>query len=319
MSKSNEFYTYLISQQTAHKYLYHCYKQMKDIDAETKSYENSNKFMYYLDHGIRFYESGKSTDLFAKPVLFFYGMTHLLKAFLLTKRPDYPESTILLSHGVTARKRKKRNYTFLDDEVKIQQNGLFPYFSEHLFSKKTFPFEKITMEDLLSLIPEIDTIFSFHQKKKMVPVGSSESRMLHFPSYILDSHHLTGNAFVKKIEPYLPPIKDLDEDKLSLHLQLEESFVPKTDPFFLHLESKNIYFPIKRQHFLALSEIMVHYLILYNLSMVCRYEAEWWGDLLVSKPDIDFPLIVKFLNITAEKIPMMIQKELHHKLNEEIG
>ena len=44
--------------------------------------------------------------------------------------------------------------------------------------------------------------------------------------------------------------------------------------------------------------------------MICRYEAEWWGDLLVSKPDIDYPMILKFLEITEEKTPFLLKRQL---------
>src|SRR5699024_10675643 len=109
---------------------------MEDIQSDVKSYENCHAFMYYIEHGIHFYESGKEMDLIVQPIMYFYGMVHLLKAVLLTKRPDYPETTKVLAHGVSSRKRKKQHYTFINDEVKIQHNGLFPYASEHLFFHK---------------------------------------------------------------------------------------------------------------------------------------------------------------------------------------
>src|SRR5690625_7267275 len=97
-------------------------------------------------------------------------MVHLVKACLLTIRPGYPESTSLLAHGVTARKRKKKNYSYMEDEVKIQHNGLFPYMAAHLLSSKSIPFEKISMEALLSLIPEMLPLFQF-QNKQTIKIG----------------------------------------------------------------------------------------------------------------------------------------------------
>ena len=103
----HSFYTYLQSQQPAQKYLLQCYQQINEIDAERKSYENCNVFMYCLNHGMEYYHAGDKLDTVLKPVMLFYGMAHLLKACLLTKRPDYPESTSVLAHGVSTRKRKK--------------------------------------------------------------------------------------------------------------------------------------------------------------------------------------------------------------------
>ncbi|WP_156289949.1 YaaC family protein [Oceanobacillus salinisoli] len=314
MLENSDFYMYLTSQQTAQNYLLHCYKQLEETDAETKSYNNCSAFMYYLDHGRRFYEIGHEVDIFAKPVLYFYGLTHVLKACLLTKRPDYPESTTLLSHGVTTRKRKKRNYTFMNDEVKVQQKGLFPYFSKYLFTIDPIPFEKIKMEDLFSVIPEMQSFFSFQGDEKMTMVGTVNSRLLQFPVWLMDTHHLTEKAFVKRIEPFLPQIQNIDYQQSSIYVELERKLLSSKGPFFIHINEGEIYFPIHRNHFLPVSEVMVHYLLLYNLSMLCRYEAEWWGDLLSSKPELDYPFIVQFLKVTANKIPKLLERELYQNM-----
>ncbi len=57
-------------------------------------------------------------------MLLFYGMSQLFKACLLTIDPNYPESTTVLAHGVTTRKRKKQGYQFLEDEVKVQKKWI---------------------------------------------------------------------------------------------------------------------------------------------------------------------------------------------------
>lgn len=306
-----DVFTYLQSQQTARQYLQDCYQQLNSIDASVKSFENSQPFMHYLDHGIRFYENGKRLETLLQPILFFYGMVHLLKAVLLTARPHYPESTTMLAHGVSSRKRKKRDYTFLEDEVKIQHNGLYPYFSQHLFLINESPFEKRKMKKLLALIPEMTPLFTLHHKESLVVVGNQETRHLQFPTAILDNYHLTANAFIKRIKPYLPAVNRMETKDTRIHIDLAKSFNPSDNsPFFSDAQHRDIYFPVHRENFLPISEIMVHYLLLYNLSMLCRYESEWWGDLLTTKPDVDYPFIKTFLTTTAEKIPLIIERLL---------
>ncbi|PAV28503.1 hypothetical protein CIL05_16330 [Virgibacillus profundi] len=316
MKKIETFYTYLNSQQTAQQYLLHCYKNMENIDAEAKSYENCNAFMYYLDHGNKFYEDGKKLDMAVQPVLFFYGMVHLLKACLLTKRPNYPESTTLLAHGATSRKKKKKQYSFLDDEVKVQHNGLFPYSMEYLFSTKKSPFEKIKMADLFALIPEMDDLFKLHNQEMMLNVGRVGSPLLEFPALLLDSYHLTATAFIQRMKVHLPTIKYTDSDEEMIRMELSHPLNYTNGPFFIHQSSQKIYFPKKRNHFIPISEVMVHYLLLYNLSMLCRYETEWWGDLLVTKSDLDYPFIRYFLQLTSEKIPILLGNKLYHQYSE---
>ncbi|WP_010648922.1 YaaC family protein [Oceanobacillus massiliensis] len=309
--KANDFYMYINTQQTAQEYLFTCYREM--ADREAKSYQNSQTFMYYLDHGQKFYANGRGADDVVKPVLYFYGMTHLLKAYLLTVRPDYPESTSMLAHGVTVRKRKKKQYTFMDDEVKLQRQGLFPYFSEHLYSLKNISYEKLRMDVLFSTLPEMEDFYSLEKKAKMIVVGTSDSSLLKFPLSLLDSYHLTDKAFIHRVEGYLPAIKQVDMDNDSISIRLERSLDSSHSPFVTHMYNKKVYFPLHRDHFLPFPEVMSHYLILFNLSMLCRYEAEWWGDLLLSRPDRDFPYISRFLEVTSEKIPELIGEELLRK------
>lgn len=308
------FYIYLNSQQTAQEYLFNCYQQLGEDDAETKSYENCNAFIYYLQHGKEFYNNGQKLDPLLQPILFFYGMVHLLKAVLLTKRPHYPESTTMLAHGVSSRKRKKKHYKFIDDEVKVQHRGLFPYFTQYLFEIKTVPFEKITMKRLFSLIPELSSLFYFHGEKYLIKIGKVGSKHLTFPDDILDGYHLTQNSFINRISPYIPDITEISSTNKMINLQLASPFTKQVGPFFIHTD-QSIYFPTERESFLPVSEIMVHYLLLYNLSMVSRYEAEWWGDLLVTKPEIDYPLITQFLKITAQKVPLLLGETLFNNLD----
>ncbi|WP_390364302.1 YaaC family protein [Virgibacillus byunsanensis] len=306
----HSFYTYLQSQQTAQNYLYQCYNNIGIADAEPKSYENYSPFMYYIDHGMKFYENGKKIDPLLQPVLFFYGMVHLLKACLLTTRPSYPESTSLLAHGVSSRKRKKKHYTFMHDEVKIQHNGLFPYFSQHLFSIERFPFEKIKMNHLLALIPEMNSLFNFNNEEMMVVVGETGTNTLQIPLHLLDSYHLTEKSFLHRIKNHLPNINKLKVEQSQINIELIEPITTSHGPFFIDLGKEKILFPIHRNHFTPISEVMVHYLLLYNLSMLCRYEAEWWGELLSTKSELDYPFIRQFLEITSDKIPLLLENEL---------
>lgn len=311
--KIKSFYTYLQSQQTAQSYLYHCYKEENEEHAEKKSYENCQSFIYYLDHGLHFYEVGKTVETKVKPILLFYGMIHLLKALILTKRPNYPESTKVLAHGVSTRKRKKREFSFLKDEVKAQHHGLFRYFSEHLFNMKELPADKFNMGSLLALIPEIHLLFKFNNADQLIIIGNTSQPVLFFPNQLLDSYSLTANSFVQRLSRYLPTLKQAlikpDMIEMKLSVPVSESI----GPFFIHMADQTIYFPTHREQFLHISEVMVHYLILYNLSMLSRYETEWWGDLLQSKAEIDYPIITSFLATTSEKIPILIGEKMYQK------
>jgi hypothetical protein len=310
------YITYLKSANTAQSYLYKCYLDSNIEEAEKKSFENTYRFIYYLEHGESFFDTGNKADLIVKPILFFYGLVHLLKACLLTKRPEYPENTGLLAHGVSTRKRKKQNYSFLQDEVKPQHNGLFPYFSKHLFHVEQPLLEKIEMNKLLHNIPEMRKMYLHHKKNdSMVPIGRYGDTTLSFPLRILDNYHMTLTAFSDKLRTNLSQIKKIEETDGDLIVELNSPLNPLSkSPIFLDYQRQLYFFPINRYYFLNYDELMLHYLLLYNLSMICRYETEWWGDLIHTFPNEDYPYITHFLSVSSKKIPLMLGMYLYRRL-----
>jgi hypothetical protein len=79
------------------------------------------------------------------------------------------------------------------------------------------------------------------------------------------------------------------------------------------LEQDRYYFPAERDHFLKLPEILAHYLVAYNLSMIARYETEWWYDLLLQSASDDYVIIQHFLHIVESKFPYYIAELLLQK------
>lgn len=300
------FFTSLQNLQSSQNFLSNCYAKLSGVNTEEKSYENSGTFLYYLDQGQLFLKEGEKVDIRLKPLLYFYGMGHILKACLLTNRPDYPESTSILAHGVSARKRKKKDYSFIHDEVRIQQNGLFTYTSTHLFSFKAPPFSKVKMDYLLRLIPEMNDFFAFNNQGKYISVGRINSSSLCFPVSILDNYHLTQRAFIQRITPHVPKINKVVSSKKHLMVYMEMPIQRLNGPFYCHHPKQEIYFPCDREYFISVPEILIHYLILYNLSMISRYETEYWGELFSTKYGMDYSVIVQYLSIAVDKIEALL-------------
>ncbi|MFC2948778.1 YaaC family protein [Virgibacillus sediminis] len=301
-TRIKSYLTWLKNLQTSQLYLKECYSSLPDPRGEGKSYENSAGFLYYLDQGQLFLEEAERVDDRIKPLLCFYGLTHLMKACLLTTRPDYPESTSILAHGVTSRKRKKKQYTFYDDEVKIQQNGLFSYAFDHLFQLNRLPFEKMKMKTLFGLIPEMNDFLDWDESRKCVEIGDLYSKSLHFSQELLDAYHLTEKSFVHRLEATGLPLHTTGRTKKHLTVKLKMPILHSIGPFYFHLEKEKIYFPCNRDDFIKVPEILIHYLLLYNLSMVSRYETEYWGELFTTKYGEDYSIISHYLSFASRKV-----------------
>lgn len=289
----------------AQQFLKKCYRRQDSQHIEAESYRNSYPFLYYLQHGKRHYKLADSAPPELQPLLLFYGMTQLVKACLLTVDADYPKTTAVLAHGVSTRKRKKKNYAFLDDEVRLQKNGLATYFSSELFHLKHSEGGKLSMRELLERIPDLNDLFQdLYQQPPFRPV-SGKSREVEIPIEILDDLHMTYSRFIHFLETHMAVrVEQKRESEKSIQLRYENTCLP-----FPSSVEGELYLPRNREHYDHFPEMLVHFLLLYNLSMIARYETEWWSELFHHAGD-DLPFIDNFLTVTKKKIPLLVSRYL---------
>lgn len=299
-------FSYFYSAEHTRKFLTSCYERQQIEEYKEKGYENCYPFIYYLEHGKVYYEQAKSSPLLIQPILLYYGFVHLIKACILTVNPNYPEKTSVLAHGVSTRKRKKHQYQFFDDEVKVQKSGLFPFICTHLFQIEHIEGQKIKMGELLKQVPELNKHFRYFQGTDTFANIKQNHSEFYFPLYILDFFHMTENRF-----------KDFFEKKssLSFHFKrIDDNYIifkkmsnsKDYTPLKFNLEENTFSLPLTNHFLFTYDEILIHYLLLYNLSMIARYETEWWSELIKSMPNKDFPFISSFLEITCYKSPFLV-------------
>jgi hypothetical protein len=320
MNKINELWndlSYFNSEQNSKRFLRNQYEKHFIQESNKKSFQNSTPFLYYLEHGKNFFNVSAHSPISIKPILLFYGLIQLLKACLLTVSPEYPESSTLLAHGVTTRKRKKQGYSFLEDEVRVQKNGLFTYVTEKLFNLNSLEGEKFNMLELLHSIPELANIFSLARNEATFLPIDQIGEEYYLPNTILDSYHYTS----ERLESFLQG--KLNEQNFNLVKHDKENFsfssevLPKSNyekpPFYFNLKEQKLVIKTKKDTNDLLPEILYHYLLLYNLSMISRYETEWWTEVLNSYSTEEYPYIQNFLSITEKKIIFIVHTYLFSK------
>lgn len=298
------------SAEMAQKYLKKCYQKLSLKEADVQSYNNCYPFIYYLEQGELYFKQALITPLSIQPILLFYGYIHLIKACVLTIDPFYPQNTSVLAHGVTSRKRKKQQYSFLKDEIKIQKNGLLSHFAQEMFHVKHLEAEKFQMGELLSQIPEMNDTFQKVLNKRTQFSLVQHDQTLAFSDEILDHYHMSEDRFVHFI-------KDKTDNKLEIKdgrqliVKQEQCELP---PIRLDIRNNQFSLSADRSEASTLPEPIIHYLLLYNLSMIARYETEWWSELLKSNATDDYPIIKNFLGLSLEKPPVLIKNYLLSKI-----
>lgn len=287
------------------KYLLKKYEEENISSSKEVAYKNCYPFVYYIKLGETYFREGISSPLSIKPVLLFYGLTHWLKASILIKDPHYPATTQVLAHGVSTRKKKKKNYRFLHDEVKVQKDGFFPYFSETVFQTKLITGDKYKMDHLLKSIPDLMGVIKQLQGEKALIVAKKVRDNFVVSKKLLETVQLTEKQFERKIKEKIGvSIECISKDE-NVELQIEKE--TGSFPIYESLDGK-LYIPTQLHLYWNLPELLIHYMLLYNLSMICRYETEWWGELLYSFSVDDRIYIDAFLQCTEKKILLLIKK-----------
>ncbi|RDU34682.1 hypothetical protein DRW41_22180 [Neobacillus piezotolerans] len=302
-----ESFSFFFSAEYAQTFLQKRYEKLGCPSPEQRSYENCYPFLYYLEHGNVYYTQAARAPIILQPILLFYGLVHLAKACILTEDPFYPETTAVLAHGVSSRKRKKQQFQFFQDEVKFQKNGLFPHLSDKLFHMKQDEGDKTSMEALLRMIPELETLFwQLEGQTNFMPLPEKDGGCF-VSQKALDFYHMTESRFR---EYFLAQSGISLEEMKNGMARLSETpnpYIPGQQTFLkFDYYQKRFVMPLKKSHRSQFPELMAHYLLLYNLSMIARYETEWWGEAVKMMPNRDYPFIQSFLKITQEKSPFLI-------------
>jgi hypothetical protein len=306
-------YSIFFSAEHSQQLLKKVYDKQQIEHSDQKSFENCYPFMYYLEHAKTYYDQALNSPLLIQPILMFYGFVHLIKACILTIQPNYPENTSVLAHGVSTRKRKKQQYQFFQDEVKFQKHGLFPFMAEKMFHMKHLEGEKANMEELLKLIPELDGLFSNFDGTSNFMRVAIDGEQFTISDKLLDAYHMSEGRiqdfFQSKSQGTIQFYEKIDH-----HIRFTLDLSKDPAPLRYHFEENSFYIPNQKSELIHFPEILIHYLLLYNLSMIARYETEWWSELVKMMPNKDYPFICSFLKVAINKGPFLIFQYLTHQL-----
>ncbi len=275
-----------------------------------KSYQNGYSFTYYLVHGQRFFDQSEQAPYEIKPLLLFYGLVQLCKACLLTVDQDYPKNSTVLAHGVSTRKLKKQNFEFLYDTVLIQKKGLFSHMSQTLFGFETLEGQKFQMEQLIHHMPDLNDLFIKLTGRPLCrPVKPSTSMNSYQCTFqLLDDLKLSESRFYQLFKSKMNPVDQSLTSRDSLLFSLLDQTKP--EDVFLMDQDGHYYLSCFREGTSKLPELLVHYLILYNLSMISRYETEWWNDLFLQRSSQDISFIQAIIDLTTQKTPQLVSQYL---------
>ncbi len=269
--------------------------------------DTANSIAFTMSTAREYYEATERVTILTRPLLIFYGMTALAKVlFMATHGKKSPSN----SHGLG--KVDKWNGVFPDLTMEVRKDGTFPQF-HGCFNKENLAGTKFSLKELFSLVPEAKVEFETVFKEK---------------SRTLKTEHCDYgiNVVDTELEKYFNL-----ETKLAKIPGFQDKYAePERIADKLFLWSKNheidtlttrtisgeeyLSLPIEQNgRFLVVPEMSAHYLIMYLLGMLSRYQPEEWGKTIKGEESGEIYLVRKFLDITIRKFPNLILNELHDR------
>lgn len=311
---------------TVKNYLLSRYSNSFANEKNRFAFENTSKFIYFIKQAKGYFFSANKSDILVKPLLIYYGMVSLIKALILTKDPSYPNRASVLQHGLSTRKLKKINFRLVDDEIKVQKDGLLPIFYNLITNGSINDGTKFKIKELLSLIPEIHdcyyklynekNIFQLHietPKNTQIELTIDKNVLMSFDNNIdnflgvLNDYTKTGSHFNVKESRNLNELVLTWKKNINNPLAYENFF---DHPLIIQDLKGDYYLRHIKDNRLLLPEIIIEFLIMYSLGILCRYDTELWGEIIFSFSSEDIYIINEFIDLTIRKFPNLILNNL---------
>jgi hypothetical protein len=257
-----------------------------------------------------YYEAADRTTILTQPLLVFYGMTALAKTLFMSTHGKKSPST---KHGL--QKVKEWTGAFAELSVDISKDGTFPQF-HGCYSKENFYKLTFSMKELMSLVPEVKVEFEtvYNEKSRAVRILKN-GRSVH----VVDSELNRYVDLAKQIfsipgvnETYLPHAQEIG-NKLILHYS---GINPQAkDPAMRAVTGEEyLVLPLNRNgNNVSVPEMSIHFLIMYLLGMLSRYQPEEWGEIIKGEETGEIYIVRKFLETTTRKFPNLVLNELRNR------
>ena len=281
----------------------------------------------------------KSASMLTKPILYYYGMQRLAKSLIFLKNPEIQQN-ILRNHGLTGGGISPNIEDFLDSKIHVS-SGIFKEFSKlttknRILLKKTVYDEhdihhdewwvddceiadflsssEFKVIDLFLLIPEIVCLFDYLGFKNdlLIPFHSSIRQR---PDRKFDNLLYIAKKFdmetLKKKFPELDEYKTVNEDSQGFTMTSElkdHAMLPKK---IVQAETGELFLINSNSCNNAITDLNIHYLLMFLLSHIARYKAPLLKEILEgAKKSENVALIEKFIETSRTKFPKLILNEI---------
>jgi len=284
-----------------------------------------------------YYQSARTASLEVKPLLLYYGMVGLAKCLIMLGDNEYTLASDDISnenhsqHGLS--NKVKRGYT--NDETArdgnelspefcyIKSAGLYPLLRDCYSVTKITNGERLTVKDLLSLFPETQKdYFEYYKEAPRVwrcdghygkHITHDNYQLIKFIDYdTLFFRTSPTDKYEDVLKNAFPELTTKYVVDGACYLSTNE-IVGVDDGIYLSESLNGASFAFCKIRNIGLSDIDIHFLLMFILSNIVRYRQDKWSNLINRTFNNDFSMIESFLEVSQVKFPMLVLRELESK------
>lgn len=258
-----------------------------------------------------YYSAASSVSILTSPLLYYYGMMCLINVLWASLNKT---KEIGSSHGLWS-KPDGLDHLLSNECVTTFKKGLFPAlhacFSDYSIKKNT----KFHIKDILSVIPELKTLYEkiYNESSRLFKLKRNDFHLIfdqndyHYFQDFLKNHQ---NDFFQQynvgfFSNFFDEIVGMDYDNNDLFEYPLQKSINEDIYFTLPIEADNTLY--------AIPEASAHFMVMFCLGMLVRYEPEKWLQILSGKLSSEINLINWFIEISKRKFPNMILNGLLSK------
>ncbi|MCY0874701.1 MAG: YaaC family protein [Firmicutes bacterium] len=297
---------------------------------------NSFALSAYISQARHFFESARDSASVIKPLLLYYGMIQFVKAYILVRLPNRAMRAESQKHGL-AIPRRKHPLPYWKQIIWTQPNGVFVEWLRatgalateaahaHFANKQPMPIGDLwsCLPEAVPLLPALGltarctrtAIYGAQETNRSLSMQVARS----WPA----NCGLTIEECEKRIASQLPDQCLVHFDWLSEQHELTK--LDKSNPSPLLLAHHPLLclprvsgqwlmispLPLPLLEEVSLPEPMIHFALLFQLSMMLRYEGEAWAELLGDGHTIEAILVERLCDLVEETTPAYFADALH--------
>lgn len=311
------------------------------LKEHTRKSVNLNSVLF-LSYTIReaeeYYASAENSSFLTRPLLLYYGMLSLIKGFICSHTPeDFSYGDPIKHHGLSLRNRRRKGYRFDTWYVHIKDDGAFPRLRKVL-GQEPLVDRALNIGDLLARIPELFDSYrctypknsTLGRKKGLLPIrdcafAQDETKFSKYNfSFSVPEDYREDPTSVHTFEKYITS----DEfGKYRIQIQrartpqnrsqikeAERQAVREISRMTFYVDSETLFLPtyipvrtwVKQSLTRTrLSELELHFLLMFLLGSLARYHAVEWGQIWEGGKSNHAYVLEDFIEVSCRKFPVL--------------